>query len=63
MRVAASDFDLYKMCFDFYKSRYNLYTSIGDQIFLDKGLQNPASASMDVHSQLLQTNLGQKSKP
>jgi hypothetical protein len=31
--------------------------------FLDKGLQNPASTSMDVHCQLLQTKLGEKSKP
>jgi hypothetical protein len=33
------------------------------RVFLDKGLQNPASTSMDVHSQLLQTKLGEKSKP
>jgi hypothetical protein len=31
--------------------------------FLDKGLQNTASTSMDVHNQLLQTKLGEKSKP
>jgi hypothetical protein len=28
-----------------------------EKIFLDKGLQNPASTSMDVHSPLLQTNV------
>jgi hypothetical protein len=28
--------------------------------FFNKGLQNPASTSMDVHSQLLQTKLGEK---
>jgi hypothetical protein len=31
--------------------------------FLDKGLQNPASTSMDVHIQLLHTNVGKNSKP
>jgi hypothetical protein len=34
-----------------------------EMIFLDKGLQNPASTSMDVHNQLLHTNIGKNSKP
>jgi hypothetical protein len=28
-------------------------------LFLDKGLQNPVSTSKDVHSQILQTVLGE----
>jgi hypothetical protein len=34
------------------KGMHNLF------YFLDKGLQNPASTSRDVHSQLLQTTAG-----
>jgi hypothetical protein len=31
--------------------------------FFNKGLQNPASPSIDVHSQLLQTNVVENTKP
>jgi hypothetical protein len=31
---------------------------VGKLLFLDKGLQNPASTSRDVHNQLLQIKAG-----